>query len=207
MFYSISGTLIHTEPGIAVIECSGIGFKCGITANTQRSLPKLGEKVSLFTQLTVREDSLELFGFGTKEEQACFKLLTSVAGVGAKVGLSLLSALNPEGLALAIAANSPKSLTVAQGVGAKLASRIVLELKDRFASLTLAEPTVKASSPGTAINSSAAASVISALAVLGYSPLEAGAAFSQVMRTSEVSSSVPTEELIKLTLKAMNRKN
>ncbi len=131
MFYSIKGTLTHMEPGFAVVECGGVGFKCFTTLSTQRAMPQLGERVKLYTLLNVREDALDLFGFATMMELNCFKMLTAVSGVGPKVGLAILSELSPEQVAMAAASGDSKSLTRANGVGAKLAQRIVLELKDK----------------------------------------------------------------------------
>ena len=73
MLYSVKGKLIHTEPGIAVVECGGVGFKCFVTMHTQRNLPKLGEEAMLFTHLNVREDAMDLFGFYSRSEMSCFK--------------------------------------------------------------------------------------------------------------------------------------
>ena len=81
MLYSVKGKLIHTEPGIAVVECGGVGFKCFVTMHTQRNLPKLGEEAMLFTHLNVREDAMDLFGFYSRSEMSCFKMLTSVSGL------------------------------------------------------------------------------------------------------------------------------
>ena len=135
MIDSLHGTLIHTEPGVAVVECGGIGFKCMISQNTQRTLPPNGEKVKIFTLLNVREDALDLFGFASRNECGCFKMLTSVTGVGPKAALSILSELSPEQVAMAAASGDSKALTRASGVGPKLAQRIVLELKDKVKKL------------------------------------------------------------------------
>ena len=111
MFYRLRGTLIHTEPGAAVIECGGVGFRCLTTMNTLRALPPLGEEVILYTHLNVREDALDLFGFATEAERACFRTLTAVSGVGAKVGLSILSSIAPEQLAVSIGCGDYRALT------------------------------------------------------------------------------------------------
>lgn len=129
MFYSLKGTLAHVEPGLAVIECSGVGFECLITLNTQVSLPVPGETAKLYTHLNVREDALTLFGFATYEELSCFRLLTAITGVGPKVGLAILSVLTPEQVAMAAATGDSKQFTRASGVGPKLGQRIVLELR------------------------------------------------------------------------------
>lgn len=124
MFYSIKGTLTHTEPNIAVVECGGVGFLCRTTMNTQKVLPQIGQEAKLYTHLNVREDALELFGFATQGELNCFKLLTNISGVGPKVGLAILSALTPEQVAAAAATGDSKAFTRANGVGPKLDSEL-----------------------------------------------------------------------------------
>ena len=136
MIYSLTGTLVHTEPGAAVVDVGGVAFRCMTSMNTLRGLPRLSEKVTLYTYLNVREDALDLFGFATKGELSCFRLLTSISGVGPKVGLAILSQLSPEDVALAAAAGDAKRFTKASGVGQKLAQRIVLELKDKVRDLS-----------------------------------------------------------------------
>lgn len=195
MFYSVSGILIHAEPNLAVVECGGVGFKCFTSMNTQRSLPQIGEKVRLFTYLSVREDALDLFGFYTMTELNCFKMLTSVSGVGAKVGVSILSELSPEQVALAVASGDSKALSRASGVGPKLAQRIALELKDKVKKMGVATVSAGDTAVNPAIGNAAGA--VSALAVLGWSPTEAA----QIV--SRFDSSLPVEELIRLSLKSM----
>lgn len=195
MFYSVSGILIHAEPNLAVVECGGVGFKCFTSMNTQRSLPQIGEKVRLFTYLSVREDALDLFGFYTMTELNCFKMLTSVSGVGAKVGVSILSELSPEQVALAVASGDSKALSRASGVGPKLAQRIALELKDKVKKTGVATVSAGDTAVNPAIGNAAGA--VSALAVLGWSPTEAA----QIV--GRFDSSLPVEELIRLSLKSM----
>lgn len=199
MFYSVKGILSHMEPGLAVIECGGVGFKCMTTMSTQRAMPKLGETVKLYTHLNVREDALDLFGFATMMELNCFKMLTGVSGVGPKVGLAILSELSPEQVAMAVAAGDSKSLTRASGVGAKLAQRIVLELKDKVKKMgggTL-EGFVPAGGASNAAGN--AANAVSALSVLGYTPTDAASV------VAKFDSSLPTEELIRLALREFGK--
>lgn len=197
MFYSLKGILTHTEPGAAVIECGGVGFLCLTTMNTLRTLPSLGESVTLYTHLNVREDALDLFGFASQSELNCFRTLTSVSGVGPKVGLSILSSLAPEQLAIAVGGGDYKALTRAPGVGPKLAQRIVLELKDKVKKLQAEVPGVPLSDMGVPSASAHASEAVNALTVLGYSPSEA----SEVV--AKLDSTLPTEELIRLALRAM----
>lgn len=199
MFYSLRGKLIHTEPGIAVIDCNGVGYKCYITMNTASKLPKLFEDATLYTYLNVREDAMDLYGFSSNSELNCFKMLISVSGVGAKMGLSILSELMPEQVAVAIASNDAKTLTKASGVGNKLAQRIILELKDKIKKDYEKANDNNSSYVNLAYESSCSniAGAISALTVLGYSS-------SDVMPVlSKLDCSLPVEELIRLSLKAM----
>ncbi|MDU7338353.1 MAG: Holliday junction branch migration protein RuvA [Clostridium sp.] len=195
MFYSVSGILIHAEPNLAVVECGGVGFKCFTSMNTQRSLPQIGEKVHLYTHLSVREDALDLYGFYTMTELNCFKMLTSVSGVGAKVGVSILSELSPEQVALAVASGDSKALSRASGVGPKLAQRIALELKDKVKKMGVATVSAGEIAINPAVGNAAGA--VSALAVLGWSPTEAA----QIV--GKFDGTLPVEELIRLSLKSM----
>ena len=101
MLYSVRGTLIHMEPRVAVVECGGVGFRCHITMNTARELPKVGDEATLYTIMSVREDAIELFGFADQAELECFRQLTSISGVGPKAAIAVLSELS--------APNSPPS--------------------------------------------------------------------------------------------------
>ena len=192
MLYRLRGSLIHTEPSFAVIECAGVGYKCYTTMNTQRSLPAIGKEAVLYTHMNVREDAVDLFGFSSLAELNCFKLLTSVSGVGPKVGLAILSVLSPEQVAVAVAAGDFKTLTMAQGVGNKLAQRVILELKDKLKALGGGEEVTAAAG---VVN--AAAEAMNALTVLGYTPSDVAPV------VAKFDSSLPVEELIRLTLKAM----
>ncbi len=195
MFFSLNGTLIYKEAGIVAIECAGVGYRCFITENTQRFLPEVGEQLKLFTCLNVREDSMTIFGFYTKEEKDCFKTITSVSGVGAKVGLAILSQFSPEEVAMYIASGDGKKLTKASGVGPKLASRIVLELKDKFKDISINNNKYL----GAISKSKNIEQAIQALAVLGYSEEDISEPI------SKLDSSLSVEELIRLTLKSMAR--
>lgn len=128
MIYSVRGKLIHTENSAAVVECGGVGYLCQTTMNTLKTL-KLNSEVTLYTYLNVREDAVDLFGFATQSELATFKTLISVSGVGPKAGLSVLSELTAEQVAMAIATDDIKTITRAQGIGKKLPSALYLNLR------------------------------------------------------------------------------
>lgn len=186
---------------MAVVECGGVGFKCFTSMNTLRTLPRQGEEAILYTHLNVREDALDLFGFATVSELNCFKMLTGVSGVGPKVALAILSELTPEQVALAVATGDSKSLTRASGVGTKLAQRIALELRDKVKNLQKSGGASVSAAAGQASASSNAAAAVNALAVLGYQPTDAASV------VARFESSLPVEELIRLSLKAMDTGN
>lgn len=199
MFYSLSGNLINIEPGIAVIDCAGVGYKCFTTINTQKNLPSIGTKTTLYTHLNVREDAMDLFGFFSKGELNCFKMLTSVSGVGAKVGLAILSEFSPEQVAISIASGDSKNLTKAAGVGNKLAQRIILELKDKLKGMDVNSGVMNNENNFSSVGN--ASEALKALNVLGYSTSEVSPVI------AKLDSNLPVEELIRLSLKAMAGRN
>lgn len=134
MFYYLSGELALRDINTCVIDCGGVGYKLTVSLLTSESLAsKLGQKVKLFTYLAVREDGVELFGFGSNDERHAFNLLTGVSGVGPKAAMSILSVMSPDRLAMAVCTEDIKVISKAPNVGAKTAARIVLELKDKIA--------------------------------------------------------------------------
>lgn len=199
MFYSVRGKLIHMTSTSAVVECGGVGYNCQTTVNTLKTL-RLGYETTLYTYLNVREDAMELFGFATKTELETFKTLIGVSGVGPKAGLAILSELNPEQVAMAIATDDIKTITRAQGIGKKIAQRIVLELKDKLSKSLSSDDSFQSVSGG-AVNASTGniPKAIEALSVFGYSPADV----SPVL--SKLDSSLPVEQLIAITLKEMGR--
>ena len=199
MFYSVRGKLIHMDSSTAVVECGGVGYNCQTTMNTLKNL-RLGDEVTLFTYLNVREDAMELFGFSAKTELDTFKTLIGVSGVGPKAGLAILSELSPEQVAMAIATDDIKTITRAQGVGKKIAQRIVLELKDKLAKSLSSEDTTLPSAAATA--NAAMGNIpkaIEALGVLGYSPADVSGIL------AAMDSALPVEQLIAQTLRQMGR--
>ena len=196
MYYSVRGNVIHLGQNIAVVECGGVGYKCQTTINTLKNL-KLNAEAKLYTYLNVREDAMELFGFYTEEELSAFKTLIGVSGVGPKVGIAILSVLSPQQIALAIASDDLKSITMAPGVGKKLAQRIVLELKDKFKINTNSENVIKGAKTTATVGNIPKA--IEALSVLGYTAAEVSPFI------STLDPNLPVEQLIGETLKLMGR--
>ncbi len=199
MIASLNGKLILKEQSYAVIECGGVGFKCFITDNTYRNLGQVGENVFLHTHLVVKEDALDLFGFSDLFELETFKLITTVSGVGAKIGLALLSEFSPDKIMLFVASADAKALTAASGVGLKLAQRIILELKDKVGSIGSGDLQSTVSAVGNATANTNTREAIEALSSLGYSQSEASLA------VGKLDSSLPVDALIKEALKLLSR--
>ena len=200
MIYSVTGKLIAVEPGFAVVEAAGVGYRCSTTTSTLAKLPPRGKEVTLLTHLYLREDLLELFGFYTEEELRCFRLLIGVSGVGPKAALAILSSSAPTDLAMSIITGDEKTLTRAPGVGKRIAQRVILELKDKLAK----GQTVSGSGESVAMDAvtiipqNKLSEASAALAVLGYSQAEINMALKGVDIDGQ-----PLEQIIRLALKNM----
>ena len=196
MIYYVSGPVTVLEPGLAVVDCAGVGYGCRITAYTASQL-KLNQNTRLYVTESIREDAHDLYGFISKEEQRCYELLTSVNGVGPKAAMAILSSGGPQNFTLAVMTGDEKMLTAAQGVGKKIAQRIILELKDKLGggSMELDFSAGPAAAP--VQTSNAAALAHAALQELGYSPAEINTALKGVPPTAT------TEEMVRYALRAM----
>ena len=196
MIYYVSGQVTVLEPGLAVIDCGGVGYGCRVTAYTAAQL-KLNQNARLYITESIREDAHDLYGFISKEEQRCYELLTSVNGVGPKAAMAILSSGGPQNFTLAVMTGNDKMLTAAQGVGKKIAQRIILELKDKIggASAELDFSAGPAAAPVQSGNSAALAHA--ALQELGYSAPEINAAL------KGVDPKATTEEMDRYALRAM----
>ena len=200
MIYYVSGQVTILEPGLAVIDCGGVGYGCRVTAYTSAQL-KLNQNARLYITESIREDAHDLYGFISKEEQRCYELLTSVNGVGPKAAMAILSSGGPQNFTLAVMTGNDKMLTAAQGVGKKIAQRIILELKDKIggASAELDFSAGPAAAPVQTGN--AAALAHAALQELGYSAAEINAAM------KGVDPKATTEEMVRYALRAMVMKS
>lgn len=197
MFYYLEGTVTLMEPGLAVIDCGGVGFLCSTTTYTLAGL-KLNARARLYTYCSVREDAFDIYGFSTKDERDCFLRLLAVSGVGPKAALSILSILSPDQFRLAVITQDERSLTRAAGVGKKVAQRILLELKEKLGAAEL--PDASGGGAGVAVaHGSAVAEATAALASLGYSQAEIGAALKTVANAETLSA----EQLVRQALRAM----
>ena len=196
MLYYLSGTVTVLEPGLAVIDCGGVGYGCRVTAYTASQL-KLNTAARLFITESIREDAFDLYGFWSREEQRCYELLTAVNGVGPKAAMAILSAGGPQNFTLAVMTGDEKMLTAAQGVGKKLAQRIILELRDKIggASMELDFSGGPVAAPVQQGSNLALANA--ALQELGYSPAEINAAL------KGVDPQASTEDMVRHALRAM----
>ena len=197
MFYYLEGTVTLMEPGLAVIDCGGVGYACSTTTYTLAGL-KLNARARLYTYCSIREDAFDIYGFSTKDERDCFLRLLAVSGVGPKAALSILSILSPDQFRLAVITQDEKSLTRAAGVGKKVAQRILLELKEKLGAAEL--PDTSSGGGGvTVTHGSAVAEATAALVSLGYSQTEIGAA----LKTVEGAETLTAEQLVRQALRAM----
>ena len=176
MISKLKGILDSTGEDWAVIDVNGVGYRIFCSSRTLSRLPGIGEAVTIETETHVREDHIHLYGFIDAAEKDWFRLLTTVQGVGSKVGLAVLSILPPEQLLQAIAAQDKVAITRANGVGPKVATRILIELKDKVGAMALgpvAGLDGKGGAAPVAIASSSTGEAASALVNLGYGRTEA----------------------------------
>jgi Holliday junction DNA helicase RuvA len=128
----VTGAVGARCPDHVVVECAGVGYRLNVSAQTLRKVPPVGSEVRLLAQLIAREDSLQLYGFSTESERELFLKLLSVAGVGPKVALAVLSGSTPGEVGKAIAAGDAKRFQVVPGVGKRTAERIIVELREKI---------------------------------------------------------------------------
>ncbi len=196
MIYYVSGPVTILEPGMAVIDCGGVGYGCRITAYTAGQL-KLKQNARLYITESIREDAHDLYGFISKEEQHCYELLTSVNGVGPKAAMAILSSGGPQNFTLAVMTGDEKMLTAAQGVGKKIAQRIILELKDKLGGSSMELDFSMGNAAAPVQSGGNAAMAHAALQELGYSAAEINTAL------KGVDPAATTEEMIRHALRAM----
>ena len=190
MIYCLTGKIIKKSLDSVVISCAGIGYFVQIPATTGEALPSAGQEGTVYTIMNVTENDVSLYGFATEEQRDCFKMLTGVTGVGPKAGLSILSIMTPEKVALAASSGDHKAFTKASGVGPKLAQRIALELKDKVG---------RGLAAGTGFSGNLATQAVAALVSLGYSASDAAAAVARVDETLSV------QEIITIALRSLSR--
>ena len=184
MIGRLSGMLLEKNPPQVLLDVGGVGYEIDVPMSTFYNLPKIGERVALFTQLIVREDAHLLYGFGTESERATFKQLLKVSGVGPKVGLAVLSGMSVNDLAEAVATQESGRLTKVPGIGKKTAARLLLELKDKL------KVDVRITVGGAPAIASSASDILNALMSLGYNEKEALYAIKQLSKEVTVSDGI-----------------
>ena len=197
MFYHINGVVTDIEPNLVVLECGGVGYALNASLNTISSV-RTGERVKLYTYEIIREDVHDLYGFASKSEKHCFELLLAISGVGPKAALAILSVVSPDQFTLAVMTQDVKTLTMAPGVGKKLAQRVLLELKDKIAGSQLELNGADIADMQPALRGGKTAEATAALASLGYSQAEIGAALKGI----DVEA-LRVEDIVRQALRAM----
>lgn len=199
MIGKLKGLLDSTGDGFLILDVNGVGYRVFCSNKTLAKMPPSGQPAALLIETQVREDHIHLFGFADAAEKSWFALLTTVQGVGAKVGLAILSVLSSEELAMAIASGDAKTLSRANGVGPKLAVRIVTELKGKTGAALCAAGTDTPSGEVLQGTNSAVNDAVSALVNLGYARMDAAMAVSKVYK--KLGEKAPVGSLIREALK------
>ena len=192
MIGRIQGILLQKNPPQLLVDCQGVGYEIDVPMSTFYNLPAVGEKVTLFTHLAIREDAHVLYGFGSLDERALFRQLIRISGVGARTALALLSGLSVNDMSQAVALQDASRLTSIPGIGKKTAERLLLELKGKLETGAL-------SAISSSVQNDAMADIQNALLALGYSEKETILAIKPVPNDCSVSDG------IKMALKALSK--
>jgi Holliday junction DNA helicase RuvA len=202
MIGKLTGRLDEVSLNTVIVDVGGVGYEVTVGPRTIASLPPVGETVMLAIDTHVREDEIKLYGFATEHERAWFRALQTVQGVGARIALAVLGALDPNELANAVALQDKAQVARAPGVGPKVAARIVAELKDKMPALAPAiRPAGGVAAPIVLPDGLAARDAVSALTNLGYAHAQAAAAIS--LAVGKAGRDARAEELIRLGLKEL----
>lgn len=204
MIGRLTGNLIELDASNLLVDVAGVAYEVEVSANVLQAVPQTGTALTLFTHFVVREDAQLLFGFASKSERDLFRAFIKINGVGPKLGLALISALDPQTLGAAVRDNNVSALTKVPGVGRKTAERLMVELKSRIdqlmhsGTMPAAVATLEGTAAATAQNQLNEAE--DALVALGYRPQEAQRAVAQARQAADVSNP-PAEVLVRLALR------
>jgi len=198
MISQITGKLISLNEGFVIIELSGLGLKVNMSTSAIRNF-KLNEIISLVTHMHVREDALDLFGFINESGKKLFLMLISISGIGPKLGMTILSGIEPEKLKNCIIAGDVKTLTSISGVGAKTAKRIIIELKDKLSKVDDENLGFNDDKNSEIINN-----ILNALISLGYSEIESKKVIEKLSLLNSDQNNKRIEILIKEALDLLN---
>jgi Holliday junction DNA helicase RuvA len=196
MISRLTGILAAKRAPQILIDCNGVGYEADVSMTTYYQLPEVGEQISIWTHLLVKEDSHSLIGFTGEQERKLFRQLIRINGVGPKMALTILSGIDGQQFALCVANNDVAMLTRLPGVGKKTAERLIIEMRDKIEALLSDMPTQQVSPGGHSIISEA----IEALQALGYKPADAEQMVSRAQQQGEAHNSA--SQLIKKALQA-----
>src|SRR5438309_4739102 len=183
MIGRLSGTLVEKNPPQILLDVQDVAYEVDVPMSTFYNLPNLGERVTLFTHLVVREDAHLLFGFGSESERRAFRQLIKISGIGARTALSVLSGLSVAELAQAVTMQESGRLTKIPGIGKKTAERLLLELKDKLGADLTSTVGINRPAPATS-------DIMNALLALGYNDREATSAVKQLPEGVAVSDGI-----------------
>ena len=196
MISRLTGILAAKRAPQILIDCNGVGYEADVSMTTYYQLPEVGEQISIWTHLLVKEDSHSLIGFTGEQERKLFRQLIRINGVGPKTALTILSGIDDQQFALCIANNDVAMLTRLPGVGKKTAERLIIEMRDKIEALLSDMPAQQVSSGGHSVISEA----IEALQALGYKPADAERMIGRAQQQGETHSNA--SQLIKKALQA-----
>lgn len=204
MIGKLKGLVDSFGEDVVLIDCGGVCYEAFCSARTLQGLPRVGEAAVVFIETVVREDMIRLYGFATEAEKAWFNLLMTVQGVGARVALSILSALSPSELSSAVALQDKAMIGRANGVGPKLALRLVTELKGKVPAIGSIDAGTLGlqAALGEGVASGNVADAVSALVNLGYQNAQASAAVARIV--AREGDGTATEKLIRLGLRELS---
>lgn len=195
MLAFVSGRVVSAGEGVIVLENNGVGYEFFVSANTLGACGAVGSNIQLYSYLQVKDDCINLYGFGSREEKSMFLKLISISGIGPKVALSVLSGITIEALAVAIITEDVKTLSKIKGIGKKTAERLILELKENITVQNSGEEISVSTGAGKEIDDA-----VTALAALGVTKSEA---YKAVMSVKAQANGI--EELISLALRSIAR--
>ncbi len=201
MIAYVKGLLAEKMEDSVIVEAAGLGYRIYVPVSVLSELPKLGETVKIYTYYSVKEDSVSLFGFLSRQDLEMFRMLIGVNGVGPKSALGILSVLSPDTLRLAIISSDAKAISKAPGIGSKTAQRIILDLKDKVKAEDILYGGNDAAAGGAAVEVSGVGEIgkeaIEALTALGYSASEATGA----VRKVAITETMTAEDVLKAALR------
>lgn len=167
MIGSLRGRLTFRQAPSIIVECQGVGYDVETPMSTFLELPPVGDDLFLYTHMVVREDAQTLYGFATDEERALFRLLLKISGVGAKMGLAILSAMSVDGFRRCVGYEDSATLVKVPGIGKKTAERLIIEMRDRIDT-----PSAQSGATKVHVEAGPKSEAVDALIALGYKPRE-----------------------------------